>query len=132
VPGAPESGIHGHDLTLGTGSYDGILGGQTSLRYKNLFFEAETQSTLRGDGAHQYHFANDLVSVVVPVPIFYAAATRLSAFSVPVPENTKTLIAFVEEQPKTPHHIRFSRTASSGFGGRTQWRTGCRDSGLDR
>jgi hypothetical protein len=26
-----------------------------------LFFEAETQFTLRGDGAHQYHFANDLV-----------------------------------------------------------------------
>src|SRR5205823_6450459 len=24
IPGAPESGIHGHDLTLGTGSYDGI------------------------------------------------------------------------------------------------------------
>jgi hypothetical protein len=61
VPGAPQSGIHGHDLTLGTGSYDGILGGQTSLRHKNLFFEAETQFTLRGDGAHQYHFANDLV-----------------------------------------------------------------------
>jgi hypothetical protein len=61
VRGAPESGIHGDDLTLETGSYDGILGGQTSLRYENLFFEAETQLTLRGDGAHQYHFANDLV-----------------------------------------------------------------------
>jgi hypothetical protein len=60
VPGAPESGIHGHDLTLGTGSYDGILGEQTSLRYKNFFFETNVQFTLRGDGAHQYHFANDL------------------------------------------------------------------------
>ena len=27
VPGAPESGIHGHDLTLGTGSYDGSSAG---------------------------------------------------------------------------------------------------------
>jgi hypothetical protein len=61
IPGAPESGIHGHDLTLGTGSYDGIFGEQTSLRYKNAFFEANVQFTLRGDGAHQYHFANDLV-----------------------------------------------------------------------
>jgi hypothetical protein len=61
VPGAPESGIHGHDLTLGTGSYDGIFGGQTSLRYKNVFFETNLQFTLRGDGAHQYHFANDLI-----------------------------------------------------------------------
>ncbi len=25
VPGAPESGIHGHDLTLGSGSIDGIV-----------------------------------------------------------------------------------------------------------
>src|ERR1700680_780241 len=60
VPGAPPSGIHGHDLTLGTGSYDGIFGEQTSLRYKNAFFEASVQFTLRGDGLHQYHFANDL------------------------------------------------------------------------
>ena len=61
LPGAPPSGIHGHDLTLGTGSYDGIFGEQTSLRYKNAFFEASVQFTLRGDGLHQYHFANDLV-----------------------------------------------------------------------
>jgi hypothetical protein len=61
IPGAPASGIHGHDLTLGTGSYDGIFGEQTSLRYRNVFFEANVQFTLRGDGTHQYHFANDLV-----------------------------------------------------------------------
>jgi hypothetical protein len=60
VLGAPESGIHGHDLALGTGSYDGIFGGQLSLRYKNFFATADTQFTLRGDGDHQYHFANDL------------------------------------------------------------------------
>ena len=60
VPGAPQSGIHGHDLTLGTGSYDGIFGGQTSLRYKDFFFQADGQFVLRGDGAHEYHFANDI------------------------------------------------------------------------
>jgi len=60
IPGAPVSGIHGHDLTLGTGSYDGIFGVQTSLRYKNFFFQGDVQFTLRGDGLHQYHFANDL------------------------------------------------------------------------
>lgn len=59
IPGVPESGIHGHDLALGTGSYDGIFGQQTSVRYKNLFFEGSAQFTLRGDGAHEYHFAND-------------------------------------------------------------------------
>ena len=60
VPGAPESGIHGHDLTLGTGSCDGVFGGQGSLRYKSAFFQTDLQFTLRGDGLHQYHFANDL------------------------------------------------------------------------
>jgi hypothetical protein len=60
VPGAPESGIHGHDLTLGTGSYDGIVGGQTSLRYKSFFFQADTQFAVRTEGAHQYQFANDV------------------------------------------------------------------------
>jgi hypothetical protein len=61
IPGAPPSGIHGHDLTLGTGSYDGIFGEQNSLRYNNIFVETNVQFTLRGDGAHQYHFANDLI-----------------------------------------------------------------------
>jgi hypothetical protein len=60
VPGAPESGIHGHDLTLGTGSYDGILGGRFSLRYKWFFFQADSEFTVRGHGAHQYDFANDI------------------------------------------------------------------------
>ena len=60
IPGAPPSGIHGHDLTLGTGSYDGIFGEQTSLRYKSCFAEINMQFTLRGDGSHHYHFANDL------------------------------------------------------------------------
>jgi hypothetical protein len=60
MPGAPESGIHGHDLTLGSGSYDAIAGGQFSLRYKSFFFLADNQFALRGGGAHQYHFANDV------------------------------------------------------------------------
>ncbi len=66
IPGAPESGIHGHDLTLGTGSYDGIFGLQSSLRYKALFFEANMQFTLRGDGAYGYDFANDLTWAAGP------------------------------------------------------------------
>ena len=60
IPGAPPSGIHGHDLTLGTGSFDGIFGSQVSSRYKNFFADESLQFTLRGDGTHQYHFANDL------------------------------------------------------------------------
>jgi hypothetical protein len=60
IPGAPESGIHGHDLALGTGSWDGIFGGQTSLRYQSFFLQANVQFALRGDGHHQYDYANDI------------------------------------------------------------------------
>jgi hypothetical protein len=60
IPGAPESGIHGHDLTLGTGSYDGIFGGEIALRYRNFFANQDLLFTLRGEGAHDYDFANDL------------------------------------------------------------------------
>ena len=59
VEGAPESGIHGHDLALGTGSWDGIFGAQLFLRYRAVFFQADTQFTLRGDSHYSYHFAND-------------------------------------------------------------------------
>ncbi|MFL6590873.1 MAG: hypothetical protein ACJ8M4_11960 [Chthoniobacterales bacterium] len=59
IPGAPQSGIHGHDLALGTGSYDGIFAEQTLIRYRNLFFQADAQFALRGPGRHQYNFAND-------------------------------------------------------------------------
>ncbi|HEY0368093.1 MAG TPA: hypothetical protein VGC85_00720 [Chthoniobacterales bacterium] len=60
TPGAPLSGIHGHDLTLGTGSYDGIIGGQMSLRYHRFFAEADLQYTVRGEGAYGYEFADDI------------------------------------------------------------------------
>ncbi|PYI88319.1 MAG: hypothetical protein DMF03_11000 [Verrucomicrobia bacterium] len=30
------------------------------MRYKSFFFQADMQFTLRGDGLHQYDFANDL------------------------------------------------------------------------
>ena len=58
--GAPPSGIHGHDLALGTGSYDGIFGVRVFTRYRRAFFQADAQFTLRGDGRYSYHFANDL------------------------------------------------------------------------
>jgi len=60
VEGAPESGIGGHDLTLGTGSVDGIFGIQTFVRYKALFLQADAQFGWRGRGAYSYRFANDL------------------------------------------------------------------------
>jgi hypothetical protein len=59
IEGAPESGIHGHDLALGTGSWDGVFGAQFAMRYKAFFFDAECQFTWRGQGHYSYRYAND-------------------------------------------------------------------------
>jgi Putative MetA-pathway of phenol degradation len=60
IPGAPVSGIHGHDLTLGTGSYDGLVGTGFYARWEHLFFSASGQYSIRTEGAFDYQFANDL------------------------------------------------------------------------
>src|SRR2546421_8492377 len=60
IPGAPLSGIHGHDLTLGTGSFDGIVGAGVFLRRNRLFLTAATQYAIRSQGDFNYRFADDL------------------------------------------------------------------------
>jgi hypothetical protein len=60
VPGAPESGVHGHDLALGSGSYDGIVGAAGFGRWKRLFVTASTQYAIRSEGDFGYRYANDL------------------------------------------------------------------------
>jgi len=54
------SGIHGHDLTLGTGSFDGIVGTSVFSRWKRGLFTATTQYAIRSKGDFDYRFANDL------------------------------------------------------------------------
>jgi len=66
IAGAPESGIHGHDLTLGTGSWDGVFGVQSFTRYKAFFVEADLQYTVRSSGRFGYRFANDLTWAAGP------------------------------------------------------------------
>ena len=60
IPGAPESGIHGHDLTLGSGSVDGIVGTGIFARQKRMFFTANGQYSIRSQGDFNYRFANDM------------------------------------------------------------------------
>jgi len=59
-PGAPESGIHGHDLALGSGSVDGIVGTSIFARYKHVFLSANAQYAIRTKGDFDYEYANDL------------------------------------------------------------------------
>lgn len=61
APPAPvDSAVHGHDLTLGSGSVDGLFGTSFYARRERLFFTASTQFALRGSGRFGYRFANDL------------------------------------------------------------------------
>lgn len=60
VPGAPESGIHGHDLALGSGSYDGVAGTAIFASWKRLFLTGGIQYTIRGRGDIGYRYANDV------------------------------------------------------------------------
>lgn len=57
---APASVIEGHDLALGSGSYDAVLGAGIFARYKAAFFQANVQYTVRTTGAYDYRYANDL------------------------------------------------------------------------
>jgi len=59
--GEAESGVHGHDLTLGSGSWDGIVGASVFARWKRVFFVAAMQYAIRTEGDFDYQFANDLL-----------------------------------------------------------------------
>jgi hypothetical protein len=52
-------GIGGHDLTLGSGSYDGLLGTGFFARWKRAFLTGSMQYAVRTEGAYDYQFAND-------------------------------------------------------------------------
>ncbi len=73
VVGAPHagedhaaSGVHGHDLALGSGSVDALLGGNAFWSQGRLFTRAGLQVALRSEGDFSYRFANDLTWNVVP------------------------------------------------------------------
>jgi hypothetical protein len=59
-PGAIESGVHGHDLALGSGSFDGIVGTSLYARWQRGFFNASMQYAIRTKGDFDYQYANDL------------------------------------------------------------------------
>jgi hypothetical protein len=56
-----SSAIHGHDLALGSGSWDGVIGSDIALRWYRMRFAAALQYSLRTRGTFGYRFANDLI-----------------------------------------------------------------------
>lgn len=57
---AEESGLHGHDLALGSGSVDGIVGGSIFWSWRRLFLTSALQYAIRTEGSFEYEYANDL------------------------------------------------------------------------
>ena len=60
-PAVPDfaAGIGGHDLTLGSGSYDGLVGTGFYARWKQLFLTGTMQYAIRTEVDFGYQFAND-------------------------------------------------------------------------
>ena len=59
-PNEPDfaPGIGGHDLTLGSGSFDGLLGTGFYARWKRVFVTGSMQYAARSEGDFGYQFAN--------------------------------------------------------------------------
>ena len=54
------SGVHPHDLALGSGSFDGIVGGRIFGSWRRGFVTALLQYSVRTEGDFDYRYANDL------------------------------------------------------------------------
>lgn len=54
------NGVHEHDLALGSGSFDGIVGASGLVRRHQLFLAGTIQYAIRSEGDFNYQFANDL------------------------------------------------------------------------
>lgn len=60
------SGVHGHDLALGSGSTDGIVGGSVYVHHRRFFGEVAVQYAIRSTGSYDYRYANDLLWTAKP------------------------------------------------------------------
>lgn len=54
-----ENAIHGHDIALGSGSWDFPLGVGLFTQWSRFIFASDAQYTIRTEGAYSYQYAND-------------------------------------------------------------------------
>jgi len=59
--GIPVSGVHARDVSLGSGSFDGVFGTTLNLRYGRWFFNNQVQYYLRTEGESTYQYGNELM-----------------------------------------------------------------------
>jgi hypothetical protein len=53
-------GVHGHDLALGSGSYDGLIGGTLFASWERFFWTTTVQYAMRTEGSFDYRYANEV------------------------------------------------------------------------
>src|ERR1043166_946137 len=61
VLGVPVSSLHQHELSAGTGSWDGVFGLTMNSRWRDWFFNDQFQYYLRTDGESSYRFGDMLI-----------------------------------------------------------------------
>ncbi len=55
-----NTAVGGHDVALGSGSYDVVLGTGVDLNWHRAFFDADADYTIRGTGEAGYRYSNEL------------------------------------------------------------------------
>ena len=92
-PDRPEfaPGIGGHDLTLGSGSYDGLLGTGFYARWRRVFLTGAMQYAIRTEGAYDYQFANDWTWIGGPGVYVLLGDTHTLSLQAVVSGETKGL-----------------------------------------
>jgi hypothetical protein len=96
--GFAASAVHGHDLALGSGSWDGIVGAETFFRWDNLFFAANVQYLIRSEGDFDYRYANDLIWDFGPGVYFLRDGSRTVALQALVSGEDKGRDEFQGEE----------------------------------
>lgn len=103
MTGGPASGIHGHSLALGSGSYDGIAGTSASARGRRFFTTAAAQYAVRTRGSFGYRYANGLSWSVRQGAVLWRAA-----------ESSISLALNVSGDAKGKDTFRGEKMANSG------------------
>ena len=99
-----ESGIHGFDLTLGSGSFDARIGTSVYYRHKRSFFSAAVQYAICSEGDYGYRFANDLTW-----------DGGLGYYLLSDPSRTLALEAAISGEHKGADTYKDQRVDSTGF-----------------
>ena len=86
-----ESLVGGHDLALGSGSVDGLLGTSMFLRQKSFFLETGAQYQLRTRGAYGYQMGNALFWNVSPGFLLVNDGSSLTGLQLNVSGESKQI-----------------------------------------